>query len=137
VFVVLCRLNVVPKGIFDLLTYLNDRYNQPTFLVTEYGCDVPDENSLSLSDALNDTFRVNYYSDYLSYVLKAIDNGVKVRGYFAWSLMVNNSMMSDILSLYFILCCEICRITLSGQTATPSDSVCTMWYVPFLIGWRS
>lgn len=50
--------------------------------------DAPGETELPLEEALNDTFRVNYYSSYLDSVMKAIDEGVKVEGYFAWSLMV-------------------------------------------------
>ncbi len=50
--------------------------------------DAPGESSLPLSEALHDSFRVDYYSGYLSSVMKAKDEGVKVQGYFAWSLMV-------------------------------------------------
>jgi len=43
-----------------------------------------------IEEALEDTFRVNYYREYLKEVSKAIyDNGVNVKGYFAWSLMDN------------------------------------------------
>ena len=83
-----CRLNVVPGGIFDLLTWLSQRYANPPFLITENGCDVPGESEMSLNEALHDSFRVNYYSSYLRNVMRAMDSGVDVRGYFAWSLMV-------------------------------------------------
>ena len=38
---------------------------------------------------LNDTFRIDYYKGYLSELLRAIADGVDVRGYFAWSLLDN------------------------------------------------
>ncbi|KAH9710290.1 Beta-glucosidase 17 [Citrus sinensis] len=53
---------------------------------------VGDVNSSSwpISYALNDTVRVNYYNDHLSYILEAINSGgVDVRGYFAWSFLDN------------------------------------------------
>jgi hypothetical protein len=119
-------LNVVPQGMYDLLNYLNDRYNKPVFLITENGVDVPDENSLSLADALNDTFRVNYYSSYLDSVMRAIDNGVNVRGYFAWSLMVSTTII-------FILAADgfmFDRIISSGLMAMRSGLEFIMWISP-------
>lgn len=84
------RLNVVPSGIHDLLLWLSNRYGKKTpIFITENGCDVPGESQLSLEDALNDTFRVNYYNDYLENVMKAMQEGVQVKAYFAWSLMVS------------------------------------------------
>jgi beta-glucosidase len=60
------------------------------FIVTENGVDVPGESEMSLELALNDTFRISYYSDYLANVKLAIEeDGVDVRGYFAWSLLDN------------------------------------------------
>lgn len=52
-----------------LMTWINSsvhrRYGNPAIVVTESGCDVPDESSLPLAAALNDTFRVEYYRSYL------------------------------------------------------------------------
>ncbi|KAJ3035542.1 Beta-glucosidase 1A [Rhizophlyctis rosea] len=58
--------------------------------VTENGCSVKGENDLSFEEALNDTYRVNYYKDYLENMLLAInEDGVQVKGYMAWSLLDN------------------------------------------------
>jgi beta-glucosidase len=81
-------LIVVPWGFQNLLKYVWNRYQTP-IIVTENGCDVPNENQLPLKIALNDKFRVNYYSSYLSNMLQAIETGVKMEGYFAWSFMDN------------------------------------------------
>eukprot|EP00008_Paramoeba_atlantica_P013125 CAMPEP_0201476092 /NCGR_PEP_ID=MMETSP0151_2-20130828/1377_1 /ASSEMBLY_ACC=CAM_ASM_000257 /TAXON_ID=200890 /ORGANISM="Paramoeba atlantica, Strain 621/1 / CCAP 1560/9" /LENGTH=497 /DNA_ID=CAMNT_0047856373 /DNA_START=96 /DNA_END=1589 /DNA_ORIENTATION=+ len=81
-------LHVVPWGFRKLLNYVHTRYGS-SILVTENGVSVPDENSLSLEDVLNDTFRLHYYQDYLENLALAIQDGAKVRGYFAWSLMDN------------------------------------------------
>ena len=46
--------------------------------------------NLSLNySVINDGFRINYYKEYLENVKIAINNGVKVKGYFAWSLLDN------------------------------------------------
>ena len=49
---------------------------------------MPNENALTLDEALNDTFRIHYYDSYLNALLEAVTlDGVKVLGYMAWSLL--------------------------------------------------
>jgi len=82
-------LYVVPWGFRKILNWIWQRYNTPIY-VTENGVDVPNESSLPILVALNDTFRVNFYQSYLSNLLAAItEDGVDVRGYMAWSLLDN------------------------------------------------
>jgi len=81
-------LIVVPWGFQKLLKYIWDRYQTP-ILITENGCDVPNESKLPLAVAIKDEFRVNYYTQYLSNMLMAMQYGVNIRGYFAWSFMDN------------------------------------------------
>jgi beta-glucosidase len=82
-------LNVVPRGIRDVLLWLSDRYGSPDIYITENGVDAPGESALALEEALNDTFRVDFYRDYLDNVLQAMAKGVLVKGFFAWSFMDN------------------------------------------------
>eukprot|EP00026_Physarum_polycephalum_P007339 Phypoly_transcript_07398.p1 GENE.Phypoly_transcript_07398~~Phypoly_transcript_07398.p1 ORF type:complete len:486 (+),score=52.59 Phypoly_transcript_07398:99-1556(+) len=82
-------LYVVPWGINSMLHWVSDRYGNPPIIITENGCDVPNETSIPLPQVLNDQFRIDYYSQYLSNVSLAIDQGVDVQGYFAWSFMDN------------------------------------------------
>lgn len=70
----------------EVLLWVDKRYNHPPIYVTENGCDVPNESQLPLDQALNDTFRVQFYNDYITEMGKAIDRGVDVKAYFAWSL---------------------------------------------------
>lgn len=53
--------------------------------VTENGFAVKDENSMSLEDALLDTDRKIYYEGNLKAILAAVNEGVDIRAYFAWS----------------------------------------------------
>ena len=42
------------------------------------------------ADVLKDTFRLEYYQQYLSEAVKAVEeDGVRLKGYFAWSLLDN------------------------------------------------
>ncbi|KAM0830236.1 hypothetical protein ACQ4PT_066354 [Festuca glaucescens] len=80
-------LYIVPWGINKAVTYVKERYGNPTMILSENGMDQP--GNVSLADGLRDTVRVRYYRDYISELKKAIDNGARVVGYFAWSLLDN------------------------------------------------
>ena len=74
---------VVPEGLHDLLTGLQDTYGTalPPIYVTENGC--------STEDGIEDTFRIDYLDSHLRALHRAIAAGVDVRGYFVWSLLDN------------------------------------------------
>jgi len=83
-------LYVVPYGFRSLLKWIKDNYNNPEIIVTENGVSVPGESQLPLSQARNDTFRINYFSLYLAQLEAAISQDqVNVKGYFAWTLLDN------------------------------------------------
>jgi len=83
-------LHVVPEAIKMQLQYVHERYNPSGIIITENGCDVPNEQSMYLEQALNDTFRVNFFRAYLEQAMQAVnESGVPLRGYFAWSLLDN------------------------------------------------
>jgi len=85
-------LFVVPRALKAALEYVHGRYKVPKVLITENGCVVPgeEESNLPREQSLQDTFRVNYYRDYLDNVASAVRSSkVPVAGYFAWSLMDN------------------------------------------------
>ncbi|KAJ3694676.1 hypothetical protein LUZ60_000053 [Juncus effusus] len=86
-------LYIYPKGIRDLLIYTKNAYNNPVIYITENGVDEVNNENLSLEEALKDNFRIEFYQQHLSYVHKAIQEGVNVRGYFAWSLLDNFEWM--------------------------------------------
>ncbi|KAJ7961661.1 Beta-glucosidase [Quillaja saponaria] len=82
-------LYVYPRGLQDLLLYIKNKYNNPVIYITENGIDELNDPKLSLEQALNDTYRIDYYHQHLYYLQRAIKNGVNVKGYFAWSLLDN------------------------------------------------
>ncbi|KAI4383680.1 hypothetical protein MLD38_009488 [Melastoma candidum] len=82
-------LYIYPYGIYELLRYVKSEYNDPLIYITENGVDDYNNSTLPLAQQLNDTTRVKFYHDHLSNVKAAINTGVKVKGYFAWSLLDN------------------------------------------------
>ena len=79
----------VPWGIYNIIKWIDNRYNYPDIYITENGCDVPNEDLLSFDDIINDTFRIRFYDGYITSITKAINNGSNIKGYFAWSLLDN------------------------------------------------
>ena len=54
--------------------------------VTENGFAVRDEHQMSLSEALRDKDRLEYFEGYANAMLEAVsEDGVPVKGYFGWS----------------------------------------------------
>ena len=77
---------IYPSGFSDLLISLNAKYTLPPIYITENGAAMAD----SIKEGkVEDAHRVAYYQSHLNAVNTAIESGVDIRGYFAWSLMDN------------------------------------------------
>ncbi|EDO47612.1 predicted protein, partial [Nematostella vectensis] len=81
---------VVPWGLRKFLKYFKDNYGDPEVIITENGCSAPGEYLKTVPERLEDDFRVDFFNRYINEVYKAYKlDGVKVKGYYAWSLMDN------------------------------------------------
>ncbi|CAI9104565.1 OLC1v1003267C1 [Oldenlandia corymbosa var. corymbosa] len=87
-------LHIYPRGILDLLLYVKHKYNNPIIYITENGVDEVNNASLPLKQALQDNYRIRFYYRHLQFLLKAIKNGVRVKGYYGWSLIDNFEWIS-------------------------------------------
>ncbi|KAK9909990.1 hypothetical protein M0R45_033967 [Rubus argutus] len=79
-------LYIYPKGFRDYLLYIKQKYNNPVLYVTENGMAYANNASLPLKEALKDTLRITYHRDHLLYLLEAIKEDAKVKGYYMWNL---------------------------------------------------
>ena len=77
---------IYPRGLTALLTSLNSLYQLPPIYITENGAA---EADTLVDGEVRDVNRIDYYQDHLKAVGLAIEQGVDIRGYFAWSLMDN------------------------------------------------
>ncbi|XP_061566249.1 cytosolic beta-glucosidase [Cololabis saira] len=77
-------LAVFPHGLRKLLNYIKDAFNDPAVYITENG--FAQVGPLQVEDRQ----RCEFYRSTISEVAKAVqEDGVDVRGYFAWSLLDN------------------------------------------------
>jgi len=78
--------NIVPWGCQKLLEWIDARYDHPEIVITENGCAFDD---VILNGMVDDQDRVDFFKGYLNACHTAMQNGVNLTGYFAWSFMDN------------------------------------------------
>jgi len=79
--------SVTPGALYAVLTRVRDEYTSIPLYVTENGASYVDY--VDPDGEVRDVERVEYLQGYLGAVAQAIEDGVDLRGYFAWSLMDN------------------------------------------------
>jgi beta-glucosidase len=78
---------VDPAGLTETLIRLRDRYDDPEIYVTENGACYDDASGQD--GAVHDAERVAYLRDHVAAANRALAAGVRLRGYFVWSLLDN------------------------------------------------
>ena len=78
---------VCPEALYDVLVRVKRDYNPKQMFITENGAAYPDR--VGQEGRVHDRDRINYISRHLLQAHRAIRDGVKLGGYFAWSLMDN------------------------------------------------
>jgi len=114
---------IVPWGCRKLLEYLDRRYNHPVIIITENGCaynDPPGPDGI-----IHDQRRIDFYSGYLEACQQAINNGVDLRGFFAWSFLDNMEWAKGYALRFGLV--HVDRTTLRR---TPKDSA--RWFADYV-----
>jgi beta-glucosidase len=113
---------VYPPSIYEALKKFNNYPAIKEIIVTE--------NGVAFKDALQngrieDTARVNYLNDHIEQVLCAKKEGVKVNGYFVWTLMDNFEWAEGFTPKFGLI-----HIDFKTQQRIVKDS--GKWYAQFL-----
>jgi beta-glucosidase len=82
----LMNWEVYPESIYEMLLKFSKYKNFKEIIVTENGAAFPD---IVINGKVNDHQRRNYLEQHITQVLRARQDGVKVNGYFVWSLTDN------------------------------------------------
>jgi beta-glucosidase len=76
-----------PDGLLDVIEMVHDRAPElPTF-ITENGAAYPDQ--VAVDGSVDDEERRHYFELHVNACQQAIERGLPLKGYFAWSLMDN------------------------------------------------
>lgn len=78
---------IYPLGIYELLKRIHNDYDEPVVYITENGAAFPDK--IDENGRVNDESRIKYLKGYFLQAHRAIEDGVKLSGYFVWSLLDN------------------------------------------------
>ncbi|CAG5101988.1 Similar to LCT: Lactase-phlorizin hydrolase (Oryctolagus cuniculus) [Cotesia congregata] len=108
-----------PWAMAESLKRINENYNIPYFLITE--------NGYWDKGTLYDTDRAQYYLDHLQVVSNLINQGLDIRGYFAWSLLDNFEWWQAIQSNFHVhgndITCENNFTNKISENTFPDDFI--------------
>jgi beta-glucosidase len=76
---------VFPEGLYALLARLDRDFGHPVLYVTENGMACKDDRRVD--GRIEDDDRIAYLRDHFAQVHRLIQSGVRLRGYFVWTLM--------------------------------------------------
>ncbi|WP_426593193.1 GH1 family beta-glucosidase [Cellulomonas sp. McL0617] len=104
-------------GLYDLLTRLRDDYpNLPVVHITENG--IPDDET---HPGLEDDARIEFLRSHLEQAARAIEAGVDLRGYYAWSFLDNFEWARGLRQRWGLV-----NVDFTTQARTPKSSA--HWY---------
>ena len=75
---------IYPKAIYDIAIHVRDHLSNIPWYISENGMGYKDD---FIDGKIDDTPRIEYVTQHLEYILKAVAEGVNVKGYYIWSLM--------------------------------------------------
>ncbi|KAL7447077.1 hypothetical protein ACHAXM_011092 [Skeletonema potamos] len=110
--------NIAPEGAKGILLWIANRYNSPNIYVTENGVACHGTN---FEQSIHDTERIEYLAGYIKGFGEAIAEGVKLKGYFAWSLFDNFEWQYGLSKRFGIV-----YVNYTSLERTPKDSA--KWY---------
>jgi beta-glucosidase len=110
-------------GLTEELIDLSERYGRPELYVTENGACYDD--TVAADGIVHDGERLAFIRDHLAAAGRAVAAGVKLRGYFVWSLLDNFEWASGYSRRFGII-----RVDFADQRRTPKASY--QWLAEFI-----
>jgi len=78
---------IYPNGLYEMLTRLRKEYDDPVLYVTENGAAF--EDNVKRNGGVQDDDRIAFLRDHMLAAYRAIKEGVKLKGYFIWTITDN------------------------------------------------
>lgn len=107
---------VHPESLLRVLTWVTERYGTPPLYITENGAAFYDPPK-AMGGRIADPLRIAYLRDHLLACAAAIERGVDLRGYYAWSLFDNFEWASGYAKRFGLV-----HVDYETQTRTLKDS---------------
>ncbi len=107
---------IVPRGLYRQLKFVHENYGAPELYVTENGCACADVLDSS-GTRCHDRERVDYLTTHFRACIEAIEAGVRLKGYYLWSLIDNFEWSFGYTKRFGIIYCDYV-----SQRRVPKDS---------------
>lgn len=111
---------ILPEGLHATLKWARDRFGDYEFFVTENGTAGLDD-AFTREQELHDTYRIEYIRGHLRAAHRAIQEGIRLRGYMYWSFMDNLEWAAG-----YRVRCGLVHTDFKSQERTPKYSF--RWY---------
>lgn len=77
---------IYPKAVYDIAINIKNNYNNIPWFLSENGMGVEDEGRFKNSQGqINDTYRIDFYKEHLSYLHQGISEGSNCFGFHSWT----------------------------------------------------
>ena len=77
--------SIYPEGLYQGMKRIRERYGPIPIMITENG--LGDKDPISATGEILDTPRIDYLREHVRWCQRAIDEGIPLFGYFAWSFI--------------------------------------------------
>ena len=78
---------IYPKVMYDMANYLKENYGNIPWLITENGMGRENEETfMDENGQVVDDYRIQFISQHLYWLLKAVEEGANCEGYMLWAL---------------------------------------------------
>jgi len=118
---------VNPDAFVKGLLSLKEQYGNPDIYITENGAGYGDADEILTNGKVNDALRTAYLQKHINAVNEAIQKGVKIKGYFVWSMFDNLEWLMGYERRF-----GITYVDFKTQERYPKQSY--YWYQSFLKG---
>ncbi len=108
-----------PHGLYDMMMQLSRDYNHPIIEITETG--LINKDAPGADGRVADQRRIEFFSQHLAELARAMKDGARVRAYHAWSLLDNFEWMDGYTKQY-----GLTYVDFATQKRTIKDS--GYWY---------
>jgi beta-glucosidase len=116
---------VNPAAFVEGLLSLKEQYNNPEIIITENGAGYGKSDEILENGKVNDVLRTAYLQKHIKAVHEAIQKGVKIKGYYVWSMFDNLEWIMGYSRRF-----GITYVDFKTQERIPKQSY--LWYQSFL-----
>ncbi|MBL1226352.1 glycoside hydrolase family 1 protein [Enterococcus sp. BWR-S5] len=99
---------IYPKVMYDMAVYLKENYGNIPWLVTENGMGrEQEEQYIDESGQVQDDYRIDFISQHLAWLLRAVEEGANCEGYMLWAFTDCVSPMNAFKNRYGLVRIEL------------------------------